>query len=139
MLPSVGAQRRRSLADRCCTRTGVLAAVFFLLLLKIRAKTGAFVSQRLVEPWVGNPYLHSAPRDLGSLLNPCFPRRRAGVHATTHPVELDAIADLMARFASHNILVVLDSGSMLGAERHFGMLPWGDKDFDLAVFSTIVI
>jgi len=43
---------------------------------------------------------------------------------------------LVEAFASHGITLLLYLGSLLGARRHLGMLPWGDKDLDFIVLST---
>ena len=37
---------------------------------------------------------------------------------------------------AHGIVTSLEHGSMLGAKRHHGVQPFGDRDIDVAVFST---
>ena len=45
-------------------------------------------------------------------------------------------AHVVEVFARHGIALLLTGGSLLGAQRHLGILPWGDKDFDFLVLST---
>ena len=48
----------------------------------------------------------------------------------------DWIADISERFSNHGIEILISQGSLLGARRHLGIIPWGDKDIDFMVFST---
>ena len=43
---------------------------------------------------------------------------------------------VVAALEVHGIVTSLVHGSMLGAKRHHGVQPFGDKDIDVAVFST---
>lgn len=45
-------------------------------------------------------------------------------------------ARMVRAFRDHGIHILLASGSLLGARRHFGVVPWGDKDVDFLVLST---
>ena len=48
----------------------------------------------------------------------------------------DVVANIVTLLSiDHGICALLDSGSLLGAHRHFGIMEW-DKDTDFAVFST---
>lgn len=49
--------------------------------------------------------------------------------------EYDLLAEMVNRFAAHGIPLLLYGGSLLGARRHFGIMPW-DWDLDFIVFET---
>mmetsp|Transcript_34479 Transcript_34479/g.74535 ORF Transcript_34479/g.74535 Transcript_34479/m.74535 type:complete len:344 (-) Transcript_34479:2464-3495(-) len=49
--------------------------------------------------------------------------------------EYDLLANIVNQFATHGIQLLLYGGSLLGARRHFGIMPW-DGDVDFMVFST---
>lgn len=48
----------------------------------------------------------------------------------------DPLYNLFTALSEKNIIGMLLFGSVLGSVRHFGMIPMGEKDFDIAVFST---
>jgi len=42
---------------------------------------------------------------------------------------------LIAKFHTHNITILLTFGSHIGARRHHGIIPFGEKDVDFSIFS----
>jgi hypothetical protein len=51
-------------------------------------------------------------------------------------IEYDFFANIVNQFASHGIQLLLSQGSLLGARRHFGFIPWDEQDMDFMAFST---
>ncbi|KAL6053386.1 LicD [Balamuthia mandrillaris] len=51
-------------------------------------------------------------------------------------VEVDLLACTHRIFTQHNITYFLDYGSLLGAIRHKGFIPWDDMDIDIGVIAT---
>ena len=60
----------------------------------------------------------------------------AGIAKEEDVTVYDWIAGIVRHFADHGIEVLLSAGSLLGARRHMGFIPWGDKDVDFMVLST---
>ena len=50
--------------------------------------------------------------------------------------EYGFLANVVNQFASHGIQLLLSQGSLLGARRHFGIVPWDEQDVDFMVMST---
>ena len=48
----------------------------------------------------------------------------------------ELVYTLIASFTRHDIPILVGFGSHLGARRHHGIIPFGEKDVDLQVFST---
>ena len=66
----------------------------------------------------------------------CVPFKYSNTCHSSNCDLYNTLATLVTKLAiEHNICMLLDSGSLLGAHRHFGFMEW-DKDTDFAVFST---
>ena len=58
-----------------------------------------------------------------------------GVYGSTNPKAYDALKRLMDEFAREGVTSFLVTGSVIGALRHGGIIPW-DKDMDIAVVNA---
>ena len=59
------------------------------------------------------------------------PHKRASSRTRANMKEYSFLANMVNRFAENGISTVLEGGSLLGARRHFGVIPWDTQDFDL--------
>ena len=58
-------------------------------------------------------------------------------YATIYELVYDELVyALISSFTRHDISIFVGFGSHLGARRHHGIIPFGEKDVDLQIFST---